>query len=574
MKAMEAFENAGGMSDDFERQKMEAATGALADGMGACIKKSAAVKTAPTQAEIDACDTAAMDAFARAGGDSNDFARAQMDGAANAAGSAMESCAKLEFETLGIAENARPTEAQWKTIHEACDAAAKADFLASGGDAANFELAVVEGASSAISESFSTCLDSTAADASYPTNVELDACAMKAKEAYENAGGSVGDFERRQAGAAASSLASTIELCLKDAAIADAPTEAEFDACSAKGRVTFAKAGGDPSHFYLAQRDGAQGTATDVLQSCLGADTATSRRRLVATLDAAAVATCRTSAKKAFVQAGGNEADFDRVQEAGARDAMMEKMEVCAENKIAELDLPSGTTASAAQSQTAFSDCNEDSRQYFLQNGGDAAMFQEEMAEGARDMVSEVMTTCLSTSAADIATDAEVDACETKAKELAANLGDPPERFERTKQEGARKALSSTLETCMKGATTDDDKATCTDTAIATFTAAGGDVLRFADEQRQGAGKVAGDQLKSCLNYAADTTAEDACQVTAKEAHINAGGNTQDYWYDAKNGLMSDTVTFNSICASDPSKTAAVCTAESKEYFTTVLKVR
>jgi hypothetical protein len=584
-KAQEAFENAGGRAGDFERQKREAAMGALSGSMEACIKAKAVDATAPTVSEVSACETEAQQSFVQAGGDATGFARARMEGAASAAGSAMESCSKMEIETLGLAAGTRPSHTQMRTIHDKCDASAKADFIASGGDEFNFKLSILAGATHGIADTFETCLESSATDVTSPTEAELDACAVKAKDAFENAGGDPGDFERRQAGAAASSLATTIEVCLKDTANPDSATDAERQACADKGRTNFAKAGGDLKHFDLAKRNGARGTATEVLQSCITTaaaakvrmtaavtTTATTVRMTAAVPDATAVATCRESAKKAFIQAGGSAANYDRVQDAGARDAMMEKMEVCAETKIAELNLAAGAEASADATEKAFNDCNEDTKTYFLQNGGDPAAYQEEMAEGARDMVSDVMSTCMESAAGATPTAAEISACETKAMALAASLGDPPQRFQRTKQEGARKALSSTLETCRAAATTDTAKSACTETAKASFAAAGGDAASFEKEQRLGAGKVAGDQLKSCLKNAANTAAEDSCQGAAKEAHANAGGDTKNYWYDAKKGLMTDTVTFNSICLSNPSKDSTACAIDSKTYFTDVLK--
>jgi hypothetical protein len=549
-----AFENAGGNGNDFERQKMNAEMEVIGDSMGACIRSKAAVVTAPTEAEIASCGGTAEQAFVQAGGTAEEFSRAKNEGAAKTAGSSMDSCAMLKVEALDLAGDARPTETQMRGFIDECSSTAKADFVASGGNAADFELAIVEGSANAISETLETCIKAGAADPTAPTTVELGACNVKARNAFETSGGDPDDFERRMAGAAIDSLGGAIEACVKSAVNPDAPTAEEFNACSQQGMDTYALAGGDMQKFELAKREGAQATATEVRQACTGDATA-----------------CKASAKKAFEQAGGSAVDFERVAEAGARDAMMEKMEVCVETKVSALDL-SGADPTSDQSKTALIACEIESQEYFLLAGGDPAEFKEQMAEGARDGASDVMVACMSASAAATPTPEEKAACEDKAKELAANLGDPPQRFERTMQEGARKALSSTLETCMKAATTDTARTTCTDVARETFESAGGDATKFEEEQRQGAGEVAGDQLKSCLKTAVDVQSVDDCDATAKEAHVNAGGNTEDYWYDAKNGMLSDTVTFNSICIAEAGKTSTECTAEAKDYFTDVLK--
>jgi hypothetical protein len=338
-EAMVAFEEAGGDKTDFRRQKSKAATDTLSGSMETCIK---AAGTAPTKADKAACETAAKEAFVQAGGLEDEFARAKRKGAARAAGGAMEMCAKRgKALALELPAESKPTDQQWKEIKKECENMARAEFALAGGTQ-DFDMAIAEGAVDSITETLEACIGTPS-----PTEANKKVCELRAKTAFEEAGGNPKAFKRRKQKAAASSLADAIEACYKGADSAGAPTTAEKSSCTAKGKEIFIKAGGRASKFDVAKRKGAKDAATEVLQACIGDFSA----EVISTdtEKASLKADCRKAAKKAFEQAGGGKNSFDRMEKEGAREALMTKIEVCIEVKLAELNLSLGTKATDAQ---------------------------------------------------------------------------------------------------------------------------------------------------------------------------------------------------------------------------------
>eukprot|EP00928_Gymnodinium_smaydae_P046279 TRINITY_DN3082_c0_g1_i3.p1 TRINITY_DN3082_c0_g1~~TRINITY_DN3082_c0_g1_i3.p1 ORF type:complete len:2110 (+),score=555.97 TRINITY_DN3082_c0_g1_i3:87-6332(+) len=522
-KAIAEFESAGGNADDWKVAKEQGAMAKGADKMRVCLESSAktALKTLATatkqekKAWVATCEADAKALFEAAGGDANDWKLAKEKGAMMKGAEKMRACVAAAATAVGKTTKTA-TAAERLAFAKACDEKARADFEAAGGSQEEWALAKEMGARSKGADKLRVCINA-AADAA---NKTMTTATAAEKSSWKKT-------------------------------------------CAADAKADFEAAGGDPKAWALSKKKGAEERGVNKMRTCIQDKAAAAGKTMSLATSAEKagwVSTCTASARADFESGGGDAKEWLASQQKGAAKRGGDKLKSCIEEKAGNQEVAS---ASADQIKAWRTSCEADARADFEASGGDADVFDTALEESRTTLFVEKLDACRTAAGDD---QVKLATCEESAKKTSASMGGDAARFDRDKQDAARQQTSALLKACLDDGGTMDS---CTADAREKFTSFGGVIADFEQEKRRGAGTVAGKALKACLKEASNKTEASECFTSACEVQAGAGGNAKDCWFDRKKGLLRWALAQYMVCVK---KEESDCDTKAKSFFFNVLK--
>lgn len=234
--------------------------------------------------------------------------------------------------------------------------------------------------------------------------------------------------EARRKGARKGAV-NSFENCVKVKNLAlnggDKPSTLEMRAaCKEDAKTMFLEAGGDGVKFEGEMTKAARDKASNLLKGCLAdavPDLKTAGRGNI-------VNACQTQATEVFVAAGGSGDEYQHGLAQAAREQVSDKIQGCVADKVKERAENGGPSDSEMKQVRAA--CQEHAKIVYRKAGGDDAMFDSELAKGAREAVSAALQDCVSATLQDVVEKpsslevrhASFD-CQAKAKEAFLDAG-------------------------------------------------------------------------------------------------------------------------------------------------------
>merc|ERR1711871_785631 len=491
-----AFLEAGGKKEQYFVEKSKAQKEKIASVLETCIadkKKSDQSKTAK-KAALE-CDSAAKDAFLKAGGSEAKFAKEKKEATVAGLRDGLKGCVdekEIEAESGGTTLN----EAKMKEIVKACEKRAEEKFQEVGGDIKQFKVAKAQAARKQLMEKGQVC----------------------------------------------------IEKYMEDNSITS-PTAANYAAarkfCKDEKRKEFVKSGGDATLFVLEEEKASEEAMDNILDATIENDedvknaTTASERKAAFT---AAYTKKKNDIKSAFLQQGGDEEDFERKQLESQRKATGKSLRACMESEIGKLQK---TNPSETEMKSAYATCKPAAVEEIVKRGGKEEDFDRAAAVAAQETAGEEISACMDI---DVATATKEDAenkiaeCKPAAKEAMnmvvgrANDGggrrllDTNGRGLATAsidldtdtalEDATKSAVANVLNRCQKDAGSDAAAlAKCALEAEMVYKKFGGDTDKREKSQKDGAAKMATLDRVACKK----TGATD-CEAKALKIYKQSGG--------------------------------------------------
>merc|ERR1711871_1325861 len=491
-----AFLEAGGKKEQYFVEKSKAQKEKIASVLETCIadkKKSDQSKTAK-KAALE-CDSAAKDAFLKAGGSEAKFAKEKKEATVAGLRDGLKGCVdekEIEAESGGTTLN----EAKMKEIVKACEKRAEEKFQEVGGDIKQFKVAKAQAARKQLMEKGQVC----------------------------------------------------IEKYMEDNSITS-PTAANYAAarkfCKDEKRKEFVKSGGDATLFVLEEEKASEEAMDNILDATIENDedvknaTTASERKAAFT---AAYTKKKNDIKSAFLQQGGDEEDFERKQLESQRKATGKSLRACMESEIGKLQK---TNPSETEMKSAYATCKPAAVEEIVKRGGKEEDFDRAAAVAAQETAGEEISACMDI---DVATATKEDAenkiaeCKPAAKEAMnmvvgrANDGggrrllDTNGRVLATAsidldtdtalEDATKSAVANVLNRCQKDAGSDAAAlAKCSLEAEMVYKKFGGDTDKREKSQKDGAAKMATLDRVACKK----TGATD-CEAKALKIYKQSGG--------------------------------------------------
>ncbi len=311
-------------------------------------------------------------------------------------------------------------------------------------------------------------------------------CEAQAENKFFEAGGG-GDreaFEEMKQEAAASAIQDGFSACMKDLKEEDVVyTDKELKAfrkeCHSEAEAAFVEAGGDLNELQEAMEGAARDGVVSSMKNCIKTEVGL----INATIDSAtedqvraARFACENEAKDAFIESGGNREDYEAMLVDGARENLMEDIQVCVEDELETRNISIADDVSNAEIPEVFKECKKDAKSTFLESGGSEDDFLRSVRKGSQGEISGSLRTCLKLEKKDLGIEGNMDAtelaaasarCMAGAQQKFVLSGGDLNDFERQRQKAAVAEALKELRLCVDKTAEEDELLADDRTALA-----------------------------------------------------------------------------------------------------------
>jgi phosphoribosylformylglycinamidine (FGAM) synthase PurS component len=360
-------------------------------------------------------------------------------------------------------------------------------------------------------------------------------------------------------------------------AAAAAYRKANFE-CSEVVKENYVKNGGDEKKLSKSKQAAAESKVSNAIRSCVG-------EKMKALIVQNKHATreeyqtfqkeCDAVAEEKLLEAGGDIGEYNKVKAEGAKKAGGDQMKKCAESGIDRTVLAQKKTAKErmdyikTEMAKVRSKCEEESKQAFIESGGDGGdetEYKKAMESDRPEKIKSSMSSCISNTVGDVSGyDAKKRSllyrqaslkCNTKAKEAHVMSGGDEKKFALEKQKAERNTVMNAYSACMKekivplqGKKISRDNYTmfqkdCRSEAEQEFEQSGGDLKDFEVVKKAAASNNAVETLQACVKdevakknlnkdsnkkerYDAYKAARTTCSQKGEDAFVEGGGSVE-----------------------------------------------
>merc|ERR1711998_794411 len=396
--------------------------------------------------------------FIKLGGDAKEMGEKKMEAKMDSVKDSMRACVKNKKETA----TSNVDDDAVESFQEACEGDAMKEFAKQGGKIEDFEEIKAEAARKEVGNKMETCV---AAQLEKYTSLSSDnakkdaykaaanACDRQSEIAFLEAGGNKEEFQVEKMKSQRDQIANVFETCVANKKKADSNKKSK-DAtleCESSAKDAYLKAGGDESKYAREKKEAAMEKAMESVKACFEDSTKSTRD-------------CEQKGEKAFKDLGLDEKGFSMKEQ--QERAVEDKMAKCISNntKVKAEKLKSGFDPESDSAMNAYKEarggCNKEAEDEFKKMGGDVKEFAKVKEAAKKDAVKDTMTTCMkekidAKKKADgkDADDADLKKfsgeCDGVAKAKLLEAGGDASDYEEMKQVAAREQATNALDKCI-----------------------------------------------------------------------------------------------------------------------------
>merc|ERR1712072_254920 len=333
------------------------------------------------------CGADAETEFLKTGGDPKELALTKKRAKITTVKDAMVGCVKQKALDADVKSSDNDYDTKMEGFQKLCSANAKDEFLASGGDAEEYKVAVKEAARNEASDKMETCVEKSDAVKALAAHATSDKkaeayktaaalCSSESKKSFLVSGGKAEEFEVEAKKAQTKQVANTMGACMKSLH-ADTATERDawkkaMDDCYTASKAT---------------------TTREKRKECYESQAVQTARAALAKVYKAVKKNCTESTKTAYLKAGGDASTFVKEKKKAAVTGLKSSLSSCVSEKV----LNDYTTAkpTAAQYKEIVAGCEGEAEEKFQEAGGKPEQFKEAKVKAARAQLQEKGSACI-----------------------------------------------------------------------------------------------------------------------------------------------------------------------------------